>query len=502
MSSTAVEEYLSPPSSPNRTNHQKKRKTRRSSGNSMMSYDRRNPKYVPPWTTPYIIGVGGPSGSGKTSVASKIVSMINVPWTVLISLDNFYKPLTAEESERAFKSEYDFDEPAAIDLDLAYKCISSLKEGKKTDIPIYSFVNHNRVPGKTIPIYGASVVILEGIYGLYDEKLLNLMDIKIYVDADLDVCLARRLSRDIVSRGRDLHGCIDQWERFVKPNAVKYVKPTMKNADAIIPSMGENTIAVTLLVDHIKSRLDLKSEKHIMELNRLCEISSGHKYITFASNPKVIELEQTHQVKAILTMIVDKDCDRDSFVFFVDRFAMILLSKALDNVPVHKQESLTTASNYHIQNALRCNFDRITSVSLIRSGDCFMKSVRKTIPNITIGKLLIQSDSLTGEPQLHGEFLPKDIAKFQNLLVLQGQVITGTSTLMAIQVLLDYGVKLEHMTLVVFLATEIGLKRIINAFGNKIAIIVGKIIMNQDMKESHMKWASSRFIDTKYFGCK
>jgi len=468
----------------------------------MMSYDQKNPRYVPPWTTPYVIGIGGPSGSGKTSVASKIVSMINVPWTVLISLDNFYKPLTAEESKRAYRSEYDFDEPAAIDLDLAYKCISDLKEGKKTDIPIYSFVNHNRVPGKTIPIYGASVVILEGIYGLYDKRLLDLMDIKIYVDADLDVCLARRLSRDIVSRGRDLNGCIDQWERFVKPNAVKYVKQTMKNADAIIASMGENTIAVTLLVDHIKSRLDAKSEKHIKELNRLCEISSGHKYITFSSNPKVMELEQTPQVKVILTMIVDKDIDRDSFVFYIDRFAMILLSRALDDLPVHRQESLTTSSGYHINNALKCNFDQITSVSLIRSGDCFMKSVRKTIPSITIGKLLIQSDSLTGEPQLHGEFLPKNISEFQKILVLQGQVITGTSTLMAIQVLLDYGVRPENMTLTVFLATEIGLKRIINAFGNKIAIVVGKIIMNQDMKQSHMKWASSRFVDTKYFGCK
>lgn len=499
MPTTAIEDYLSPTSPSKMENH--KRRRRRSSANSTMSYDSKNPKYAPPWTTPYIIGIGGPSGSGKTSVASKIVSMMNVPWTVLISLDNFYKPLTPEESVRAFKSEYDFDEPSAIDLDLAYECILNLKNGKKTDVPIYCFVNHNRVPGKTIPIYGASVIILEGIYGLYDQKLLDLMDLKIYVDADLDVCLARRLSRDIVSRGRDLHGCIDQWERFVKPNAVKYVKPTMKNADAIIPSMSENTIAVTLLVDHIKSKLDEKSARHIKELNKLCEISSGHNYLTFESNPQVLEVEKTPQVCAILTMVVDKEIDRDSFVFYVDRLAMILLSRALDDLPTYKQDTLTTPSNYNIHDALRCNFDQITSVSLIRSGDCFMKSVRKTIPNITIGKLLIQSDSLTGEPQLHGEFLPKNISKFEKILVLQGQVITGTSTLMAIQVLLDYDVKIENMTLVVFLATEIGLKRLINAFGNKINIVVGKIVMDKDMQHGQMRWASTRFIDTNYFGC-
>ena len=498
MPTSALEDSLGPPS----PSHKKIGSRRRSSANSMMSFDEAHPKYVPPWTTPYIIGIGGPSGSGKTSVASKIVSMMNVPWTVLISLDNFYKPLSTEERQKAFKSEYDFDEPAAIDLDLAYQCISNLKNGRKTDIPIYSFVNHNRVPGKTIPIYGASVIVLEGIYGLYDQRLLDLMDIKIYVHADLDICLARRLSRDIVSRGRDLHGCIDQWERFVKPNAEKYVKPTMKNADAIIPSMGENTTAVTLLVDHIKSKLDIKSEQHIKELNRLCELSIGHRYVTFSKNPKITELSKSNTINALLTGILDKETDRDSFVFFVDRLAMILLTTSLHNVPFHIQETMETGSNYTMHNVVACEFDKVSSVSLIRSGDCFMTSIRKTIPSISIGKLLIQSDSQTGEPQLHGEFLPHNIDKYKKTLVLQGQIITGSSTLMAVQVLLDYGVRAENITIVTFFATEIGLKRIINAFGNKVEIVVADIVMNDEMKHGNSKWAATRFIDANYFGCK
>ena len=190
---------------------------RKSSSNFPITFENH---YSPPWTTPYILGIGGSSGSGKTSVASKIVSLINVPWTVLISMDNFYKPLNAVQRDEAFNNAYDFDEPNAIDLDLAYKCISSLKEGRKTTIPVYSFVNHNRVPDKNITIYGASVIVFEGIYALHDQRLLDLMDLKIYVDADLDVCLARRRSRDIISRGRDLDGCLRQWEEFVKPNAV------------------------------------------------------------------------------------------------------------------------------------------------------------------------------------------------------------------------------------------------------------------------------------------
>ncbi|KAH3673544.1 hypothetical protein WICMUC_003651 [Wickerhamomyces mucosus] len=85
--------------------------------------------YVPPWTEPYIIGIAGPSGSGKTSVASKIIQAINTPWTVLISLDNYYKPLTPEERKLAFQSKWDFDTPDAIDLDLCYQTVKALKEG-------------------------------------------------------------------------------------------------------------------------------------------------------------------------------------------------------------------------------------------------------------------------------------------------------------------------------------------------------------------------------------
>ncbi|CAI4776343.1 BBF_collapsed_G0048210.mRNA.1.CDS.1 [Saccharomyces cerevisiae] len=294
-------------------------------------------RYIPPWTTPYIIGIGGASGSGKTSVAAKIVSSINVPWTVLISLDNFYNPLGPEDRARAFKNEYDFDEPNAINLDLAYKCILNLKEGKRTNIPVYSFVHHNRVPDKNIVIYGASVVVIEGIYALYDRRLLDLMDLKIYVDADLDVCLARRLSRDIVSRGRDLDGCIQQWEKFVKPNAVKFVKPTMKNADAIIPSMSDNATAVNLIINHIKSKLELKSNEHLRELIKLGSSPSQD----VLNRNMIHELPPTNQVLSLHTMLLNKNLNCADFVFYFDRLATILLSWALDDIPVAHTNIIT-----------------------------------------------------------------------------------------------------------------------------------------------------------------
>lgn len=465
--------------------------------NSAIALEASPSGYMPPWTTPYIIGIGGTSGSGKTSVASKIVSSINVPWTVLISMDNFYKPLNAEERERAFNNNYDFDEPAAMDMDLAYECILSLKEGKKTNIPVYSFVNHNRVPDKSVTIYGTSVIVLEGIYTLYDQRLLDLMDLKIYVDADLDICLARRLSRDIVSRGRDLQGCIDQWERSVKPSSVKYVKPTMRNADAIVPSTSDNSVAIQLLVNHIESKLQIKSEEHITELLKLGKVAS--QPLEKISNLHL--LEQTFQVKAIVTMLLDKDLNRDDFVFYFDRIAMLLISRALDDMPITTNNTLTTPNGYKIMNAIKGNYDEVAAVNIIRSGDCFMTSLKRTIPNITCGKLLIQSDSYTGEPQLHCNFLPPNLETYKRIFIMEAQVITGAALIMAIQILVDHDVPVENISVISYISTEIGIQRINNAFNGKINIYAAKIVTREQIASHKNIWALSRFVDSKYFGC-
>ncbi|SCW00354.1 LAFE_0C02344g1_1 [Lachancea fermentati] len=458
--------------------------------------DNHGSRYIPPWTTPYIIGVGGLSGSGKTSVAAKIVSSINTPWTVLISLDNFYKPLTPEERELAFKNTFDFDQPHSTDLDLAYQCLLSLKQGKKTTIPVYSFVHHNRVPDKSITIYGSSVVVIEGIYALYDQRLLDLMDLKIYVDADLDVCLARRLSRDIVSRGRDLEGCIKQWEDFVKPNADKFVKPTMKNADAIIPSMGNNGVATQTLINHIKSKLQLKSKKHLKELVKLGYIQNT-KALSEMSN--IHELEPTNQVLSLRTMLLDKYLTRDDFVFYFDRIATILVSRALDDITCRKGSQIITPSNIVIDSPTVVEFDKVTAINIVRSGDCFMKSLKKTIPSIAVGKLLIQSDSHTGEPQLHCEFLPPQLEDFEQVLLVDAQIISGAAIIMAIQVLLDHGVPLQKIKVIVYLATEIGIRRISNAFNDRVSIYAGHIVATDALGTDN--WARIRFVDSKYFGC-
>ncbi|AMD21452.1 HER173Wp [Eremothecium sinecaudum] len=454
--------------------------------------------YMPPWITPYFIGVGGTSGSGKTSIAAKIVSSINTPWTVLISLDNFYKPLNQEERDQAFKNDYDFDQPEALDLDLAYECLRALKEGKKAVMPVYSFIHHNRVPDKNITVYGASVVVIEGIYALHDKRITDLMDLKVYVDADLDICLARRLSRDIISRGRDLSSCLQQWERFVKPNADKFVKPTMKNADAILPSMSDNSIATKMLINHIQSKLQHKSQNHINELIRL-----GHESVPLHALHNIHQLPPTNQVRSLQTMILNNNLSRDGFVFYFDRIATILVSNALDNIAATVSETeVITTSGYKVDTPLVVNFDKVTAINIVRSGDCFMRSLRKTIPNIAIGKLLIQSDSQTGEPQLHCEFLPSNIHEnFEQVLLMDAQIISGAAIIMAIQVLVDHGVELSNIKVIAYLATEVGIRRIINAFTDKVSIYTGEIISEKAMQENKCNWARVRFIDSRYFGC-
>ncbi|KAH3903562.1 uridine kinase URK1 SCDLUD_001204 [Saccharomycodes ludwigii] len=452
-------------------------------------------KYLPPWTDPYIIGIAGTSGSGKTSVASKIVSSMNQPWTVLISMDNFYHPLTPEQRNEALSNNFDFDKPESIDMDAVYQVLKNLKSGKRTKIPVYSFNLHNRIPNEFINIYGARVIVFEGIYALYDPKITAMMDLKIYVDADLDICLARRLSRDIINRGRDIDGCIQQWNRFVKPNADKFIKPTMRNADVVIPSVSDNSVAVQLLISHIKTKLIEKSQEHVKYLKNLT-VNYSEKITLDA----VQVLPQTNQINCMLDILLDKYTCRDDFVFYFDRLSSLLLNKALDNMPnIIQYKNIETSTGIKIENSCYLNYEKVCAVQIIRSGDCFVKSLKRTIPYIPMGKLLIQSDSTTGEPQLHFDSLPRDIStNYDAIILLDAQIISGAELIMAIQVLYDNNVQLTKIKVVVMIATEIGLRRIINAFGSELQIIVGKLVKHEDLETN--PWARIRFLDSKYFG--
>lgn len=459
-------------------------------------------KYTPPWTEPYIIGIAGPSGSGKTSVASKIIQEINTPWTVLLSLDNYYKPLLPEQRKLAVTGDWNFDTPDAVDLDLCYQTVLDLKEGRKGHVPVYSFAEHARTDD-IITVYGANVIIIEGIHALHDQKLCSLMNLKVYVDTELDICLARRLSRDILTRGRDLKGALNQWGRFVKPDAERFIKPTMRNADLIVPRGSENVVAISLLIKHIKKQLMKKSEHHLDMLDKL---AGGSRLAATKLDPSKYEnlviLPESNQYKGIYTILLNKNSSRDDFIFYFDRIATTLVNKALE---FHEFKRVTIETPLKVELETVAPQDTPIAVSIIRSGDCFMHSLRKTLPEIAIGKLLIQSDSFTGEPQLHTESLPPSIASENTkVLLLDAQIITGAAVIMAIQVLLDHGVKEENITVVCYLANETGLKRVLMAF-KQVKFVLGVIGYRGSMRPeinggNPQLWFRSRFIDSRYFG--
>ncbi|RBQ93443.1 hypothetical protein VDGD_20353 [Verticillium dahliae] len=176
--------------------------------------------YAPPWADVSIIGIAGSSGSGKSTLAHAICKKLNLPWVVILSMDSFYNPLTPEQSKKAFNNDFDFDSPEAIDFDVLTQCLRDLKAGKRAEIPVYSFAKHQRLDHSTT-IYSPHVLILEGIFALYDQRILDLLDMKIFCEADPDTCLSRRVLRDVRERDRDVEGIMKQWFGFVKPNFEK-----------------------------------------------------------------------------------------------------------------------------------------------------------------------------------------------------------------------------------------------------------------------------------------
>lgn len=143
---------------------------------------------------PFVIGICGGSASGKTTVAEKIIECLDVPWVTLLSMDCFYKILSHKQHEQAGRNEYNFDHPDAFDMDLIADVLQRLKEGRKVEVPIYNFCTHAREP-HTKTMYGANVIIFEGILAFHSQEILKLLDMKIFVDTDPDIRLARRLKR-------------------------------------------------------------------------------------------------------------------------------------------------------------------------------------------------------------------------------------------------------------------------------------------------------------------
>ena len=199
-----------------------------------------------------VIGIAGGSGSGKTTLMKNLIDKFGDVITVL-SHDNYYK--RHDELSYEERCQLNYDEPGAFDTSLMIYQLDQLRHGQPIDCPVYDFTFHNR-SNETIRIVPERVIIVEGILIFESEPLRQLMDIKIFVDADADVRLCRRIKRDVNKRGRSLESVLTQYQQTVKPMHEKYVEPTKKYADLVVPEGGKNLVALELIEGRIRRHLE------------------------------------------------------------------------------------------------------------------------------------------------------------------------------------------------------------------------------------------------------
>ncbi|HNS30691.1 MAG TPA: uridine kinase [Tenuifilaceae bacterium] len=199
-----------------------------------------------------IIGIAGGTGSGKTTVVNRIVECIPPGEVVVIPQDSYYRDSSHIPMEQ--RQNINFDHPSSIEFELLVDHVSRLKSGLEINQPIYSYLTCTRST-ETIPIAPRHVVIIEGILIFTDPNLRDLMDIKVFVDADADDRLSRVICRDIVERGRSVNMVLERYEKTVKPMHLQFIEPTKRYADIIVPQGGNNSVAINILTSIIEKNL-------------------------------------------------------------------------------------------------------------------------------------------------------------------------------------------------------------------------------------------------------
>ncbi|KAF9243520.1 uracil phosphoribosyltransferase-domain-containing protein [Melanogaster broomeanus] len=388
----------------------------------------------------FVIGIAGGSASGKTHVARQV--------------DSFYKHHTEEEIALAHASRFDFDHPDALDMPMFAACLADLKACRQTNIPVYSFAEHQRLD-ETKYLYGAAVIIAEGIMSLHDPALRDLYDLKVFVQCDSDLMLARRIQRDVKERGRSVEGVLEQYLRYVKPAFDTFVLPTSRHADIVVPG-SNNSVAIELISTHIRRQMNERA-RHF------------RKHITARS---------VDELSCLALFMSRTSTSRQDFVFFVDRLATFLIEKAMELLPYREKVVVTPTEAESSGKEL--DVKNICGVSIIRSGGPLEKGLERVLSDVTIGSLLVQSDEKTGEPLLLHVMLPmcirhRHLAVDTWVFLLDAQIGTGASAFMAIRTLLDHGVQQEHIIFVTFLVARIGGLSVLQRAFPKVRIISGAV---------------------------
>lgn len=205
---------------------------------------------------PLIIGIAGGTGSGKSTVAQKVADSLPQASVAFIEMDSYYKDfhhLSMPDLEQV-----NWDHPDAFDWDLLVAHLSALSNGEAIECPLYEFATHSRSRGFR-HVHPADVIVIDGILLLSDPRLRTLCDVKVFVDADADIRLIRRIRRDTLLRGRSLESVLEQYLTTVQPMHLQFVEPSKRYADVIVPRGGSNMVAIEMIVAKIQRRLGINS---------------------------------------------------------------------------------------------------------------------------------------------------------------------------------------------------------------------------------------------------
>ncbi|XP_068636435.1 uridine kinase-like protein 3 isoform X3 [Aristolochia californica] len=412
-----------------------------------------------------------------------IIEQLHDQRVVLVNQDSFYHNLTEEEIMRAH--EYNFDHPDAFDTEQLLCCMENLKHGQAVDIPHYDFRSYKNYVMPKRKVNPSDVIILEGILAFHDPRVRELMNMKIFVDTDADVRLARRIRRDTVEKGRDIRSVLDQYSKFVKPAFDDFILPTKKYADIIIPRGGDNHVAIDLIVQHIRTKLGQ---------NDLCKIYSN-----------LYVIQSTFQIRGMHTLIRDATTTKHDFVFYSDRLIRLVVEHGLGHLPFTEKQVITpTGSVYTGVDFCK----RLCGVSIIRSGESMENALRACCKGIKIGKILIHREGDNGQQvwvqvlnlvlwitqnfsvflivliylQLIYEKLPNDISD-RHVLLLDPILGTGNSAVQAISLLIRKGVPEFNIIFLNLISAPQGVHVVCKAFP-RIKIVTSEIEigLNEDFR--------------------
>ncbi|KAK3200073.1 hypothetical protein Dsin_023488 [Dipteronia sinensis] len=405
---------------------------------------------------PFVIGVAGGAASGKTTVCDMIIQQLHDQRVVLVNQDSFYHNLTEEELARVH--EYNFDHPDAFDTDQLLSSMEKLRHGKAVDIPNYDFKSYKNNVFPARRVNPSDVILLEGILIFHDPRVRELMNMKIFVDTDADVRLARRIRRDTVEKGRDIGTVLDQYSTFVKPAFDDFILPTKKYADIIIPRGGDNHVAIDLIVQHIRTKLGQHD---------LCKIY-----------PNLYVIHSTFQIRGMHTLIRDAQTTKHDFVFYADRLIRLVVEHGLGHLPFTEKQVITpTGSVYTGVDFCK----RLCGVSVIRSGESMENALRACCKGIKIGKILIHREGDNGQ-QLIYEKLPQDISE-RHVLLLDPILGTGNSAVQAISLLISKGVPEPNIIFLNLISAPQGVHVVCKSFP-RIKIVTSEIDigLNEDFR--------------------